>query len=92
MTKTFLAEGSDFVIRPANLPQKVHSAVLIDQDGRANIYINPNAEEIVTHIEHELDHVWNDDHYKTDIRQIETPHGKRIKIESYEDWVYGRAV
>lgn len=90
--RTFLAEGSDFVIRQAPLPIRIPSAVLIDEDGRANIYINPDAGKLVDHIEHELEHVWNSDHSKKDIHQIETPHGGKIRIMCYEDWLYGRAV
>lgn len=71
-----LAESSDFVTRPAPLPIRCPAAVCVDEDGRANLYINPNAPNPVSLAEHELDHIMRGDFQMSDIDVIES--GRRM--------------
>lgn len=68
--------GSDFIVREVKgLPPTVEGAIMYDEDGRANIYINADLpdEKKKAAVEHELWHMINDDLHNEvdDIRYIE---------------------
>lgn len=61
-----LVYNHDYVIREVQLPPYVHGAVVLDEDDRANIYINANDPEDrkwKLTIVHELDHQVEDHYY-----------------------------
>ena len=67
-----LVESSDFVVRSSALPLHCPAATIMDNDDRANIYINPDAPNPLEKLRHELSHVLRHDFSRHDIREIES--------------------
>lgn len=69
-----LIEGSDYCVRVINFPTYIGGAVVVDEDGFYNVYLNARCswEKQKKSLAHELMHLENNDFYNgEDISVIE---------------------
>ena len=69
-----LIEPMDYVVRFIDLPPRIHAFTSIDEDGRANIYINRRMNSAAHRgsFLHEINHLQRNDYFSDrDIRFIE---------------------
>lgn len=86
-----LIEPVDFVVRFFPSPMgKIHAMVCMDEDGRANVYLNPalkfQVNKIINVVRHELSHVANNDFARHDIEEIEA-HPALVKLIPMGDYI-----
>ena len=81
MSKRTLCYNQDYVVREHEFPtRKIHGICLLDEEGRANIYLNimDPSEVQLEAMKHEIFHLTKNDHY----RDRETAEAEALKAEA----------
>ena len=84
-----LYENLDYVVRLADLPYSVHGICVMDEDGRANIYVNSRdtMERREEAMKHEFMHHGFDDYYlpEKDAERINRARMEDVTVEALKN-------